>query len=218
MQLKLKFQNTFDEVKTLAQVPTSRRGTNITLEKKYEEIYNKLIDNILTQIDVRFRALNEIQFVQLLDNKLFEFFKKNFPQHLLQNLESSYGNFFDLNKLKNELITLYSSEKFQSNHIQTILKSLFELDLTEVFSEVIKLSKLILTLPSSTATVERSFSALKRIKTYCRNSMLEERLSNLGIISIEKELLRSIKSQDSFYDKVIDIFIKKTRRLDLIYK
>ena len=48
---------------------------------------------------------------------------------------------------------------------------------------------------------ERSFSALKRIKTYLRNSMEEDRLSSLAIIHIEKELANEIDS-----DKVIDKF------------
>ena len=38
-----------------------------------------------------------------------------------------------------------------------------------VFSEVYKLAELVLTFLSTTATVERSFSALKRIKTYLKD-------------------------------------------------
>ena len=37
-------------------------------------------------------------------------------------------------------------------------------------------------------SAERTFSALKRIKTYLRNTMHQERLSNLAIIHIEKEI------------------------------
>ena len=51
-------------------------------------------------------------------------------------------------------------------------------------------------LPATTSSVERSFSALKRIKTYNRNRTEEKRLSSLAIIAIEKERqqkLRQIK-------------------------
>jgi len=40
------------------------------------------------------------------------------------------------------------------------------------------------TLPVSTATAERSFSTLKRIKTYLWNSMGHSRLSGLALLSI----------------------------------
>ena len=48
-----------------------------------------------------------------------------------------------------------------------------------------------LTIAFSIASCERSFSKLKLIKTYLRSSMSQERLTNLAIISIEKEFLSS---------------------------
>ena len=58
---------------------------------------------------------------------------------------------------------------------------------------------------------ERSFSALKRIKTYLRNTMGQDRLSSLAIIHIEKELADEID-----LDTVIDQF-GTNRRLDFFY-
>lgn len=86
--------------------------------------------------------------------------------------------------------------------------------------EVYKLFCLILTIPSTSVSVERNFSCLKRIKTYLRNSMTEERLSSLTTISIEKELINSLANNDGqFYEKIIDRFsLLKDRRIDLIYK
>lgn len=45
------------------------------------------------------------------------------------------------------------------------------------------------TILAATATVERSFSNLKRIKTYSRSAQGQEILSGLAVLSIEKELL-----------------------------
>lgn len=92
------------------------------------------------------------------------------------------------------------------------------MDLKDTFSEIFNLSSLILTIPVSTSSVERSFSALKRIKTYSRNQMQEERLSELALISIEKAFLKDIKTKKFFYDEVIETFTKKTRRIELTYK
>lgn len=46
------------------------------------------------------------------------------------------------------------------------------------------LLKVLATLPVSTCEVERSFSSLKRIKTYLRNTMENERLNGLALMSI----------------------------------
>ena len=66
------------------------------------------------------------------------------------------------------------------------------------------------TLPVSTATPERSFSTLRRLKTWLRNSTGEERLSGLALLAVHRDV-------DICPDKVIDIFSgKKNRRLDFV--
>ena len=79
------------------------------------------------------------------------------------------------------------------------------------FSLLSKLVQAALTVPVSSASAERSFSALKRIKTYLRSTMNEDRLSHLAIISIERKLSKEID-----YDKVIDKFASTTRRITLV--
>lgn len=81
------------------------------------------------------------------------------------------------------------------------------------------LISLILSLPPTSVSVERSFSALKRIKTFSRNTIGQNRLKNLSLIAIEKDFVKQLQEQSNFYDKVIDIFATtKERRIDLIYK
>lgn len=63
-------------------------------------------------------------------------------------------------------------------------------------------------LPVSTASVERSFSTLKRIKLYLRNSTDETRLNGLALMNIHRDL--HIDSE-----VIINMFAsKKERRLD----
>ena len=57
------------------------------------------------------------------------------------------------------------------------------------------------------------------IKSYCRTAQSETRLTDLSLLSIEKELLLYLKENSaSFYDDVIEQFLKKDRRIDLIFK
>ena len=51
----------------------------------------------------------------------------------------------------------------------------------------------------STAGAERSFSKMKLIKTYLRSTIGEERLTGLGLISMERDLADSLD-----FDKFID--------------
>ena len=64
----------------------------------------------------------------------------------------------------------------------------------------------------STAECERSFSALKRIKTYLRSTMSNERLCDLAILSIEKEISRNL-----VLDEVVDMFavVDRNKRIVL---
>jgi hypothetical protein len=61
----------------------------------------------------------------------------------------------------------------------------------------------------STATAERSFSTLKRIKTYLRNSMGDSRLSGLALLSFHREI-------EVNPAEVLDRFAKAPRRDKLL--
>lgn len=67
--------------------------------------------------------------------------------------------------------------------------------------------RILLTLPVSVATGERSFSKLKIIENYLRSSMKQERLSGLSLISIEHEIASSLN-----LDNFISEFAEKKAR------
>ena len=54
-----------------------------------------------------------------------------------------------------------------------------------------------LAIPVTSASAERAFSTLKRIKNWMRNIMRQERPSNLAILNIEKELTAAIDIQEA---------------------
>jgi len=57
------------------------------------------------------------------------------------------------------------------------------------------------------ATGEASFSKLKLIKNYLRSTMTQTRLSDLAIISIEKEMTKNLDYKD-----IIQIFARAKAR------
>ena len=56
-----------------------------------------------------------------------------------------------------------------------------------LLSEVGKIIELILVLPATNATSERSFSKLKLLKTYLRSTMSQASLNNYMMFSVYKE-------------------------------
>lgn len=57
----------------------------------------------------------------------------------------------------------------------------------EFFSEVIILVKLILVMPATNASSERAFSALRRLKTYLRNTITQQRLNHALLLHVHKD-------------------------------
>ena len=56
-----------------------------------------------------------------------------------------------------------------------------------MFSQMETLVKLLLTMPCSNAEAERSFSCLRRVKTYLRNSMNQDRLNHAAVLHVHQE-------------------------------
>ena len=75
------------------------------------------------------------------------------------------------------------------------------------------LAKICMTIPVGTASVERSFSQMKMIKTHLRNRLGEDNLSNLMKIAIESP--ESLADED--LEQIIDVWNEKLRRL-IVYR
>ncbi|VAH68794.1 unnamed protein product [Triticum turgidum subsp. durum] len=52
--------------------------------------------------------------------------------------------------------------------------------------------QILLTVPVTVASAERSFSKLKLLKNYLRSTMLQDRLNGLAMWYIEKDILDSV--------------------------
>ncbi|KAL4006913.1 DNA damage-binding protein 2 [Sarotherodon galilaeus] len=62
----------------------------------------------------------------------------------------------------------------------------------DVFFELFRLCKIAVVLPVSSASCERTFSALRIIENYLPSTMTEERLSSLSILSIESKRTKAL--------------------------
>lgn len=93
--------------------------------------------------------------------------------------------------------------------VQKLCSCLVVTNKNKIYFLIDRLLRLILTLPVSTATTERSFSAMKIIKTKLRNKMKGRFLADSMTVYIEREISACISS-----DSVIDDFKSlNTRRV-----
>ena len=75
-----------------------------------------------------------------------------------------------------------------------------------MFPLLSKLLKLIIVMPSTTATCERNFSALSFIKNSRRNKLGDDFLDDLMLGFLEKDLVNKIINTEELRERVIDVF------------
>ncbi len=118
----------------------------------------------------------------------------------------------DCKQLERELKTFYKRKEMHQDGLMKVLLYLEENNLSKIFNE----TRILITIPMTSVEAERTFSSLKRIKTFLRNTMGQSRLNSLSVISIGRDL---IKNCTSFKEEVMEKFInQKERRMNFSYK
>ena len=87
---------------------------------------------------------------------------------------------------------------------------------TDFYPSIRKAILILLTLPTTTRAIERSFSTLRRVKTWLRSTMADDRLSGLCMMSVHRENISQKKEE--FVNNVVDEFGKDRRRLQFLFR
>ena len=78
-------------------------------------------------------------------------------------------------------------------NVRTLCEVMNEVPMSKaMFSEVLRLIKIFYTIPVTTATAERTFSALRRLKTYLRATMSQQRLNHTMLLYVHKDRAENI--------------------------
>jgi len=75
---------------------------------------------------------------------------------------------------------------------QDVINYIYNYNLLDSMPNLIIALRILLTLPISVVTSERSFSKLKLIKRYIRSAMTQDRLVGLSTLSIEQDIAQTI--------------------------
>ncbi|XP_073279571.1 uncharacterized protein [Primulina huaijiensis] len=84
--------------------------------------------------------------------------------------------------------------------ISELCQWLIKTNKSMTYNLIFRVIVLVLTLPVSTATTERSFSAMNIVKTRLRSKMEDDFLSYALMIYIEKEIARNVSIEDIIED------------------
>ena len=171
-------------------------------------LYFPVLDAMLSELERRFsdKNLMYMRAVQACAPRSPLFLESD----QLAPLADSYG----LDRTNLDMECKLAKHTLKGKQLDEVIDVLHELSpLRAAFPLLVKLIQIALTIAVSTAHCERSFSALKRIKSYLRSTMTQQRLVNLAILSIEKEL-----SQGLSLDNVVNQFASqdKNRRIMLM--
>ena len=188
--------------------PTGTRENLSTSQQYKVNLYFPVLDAFLAELGRRFSQEN-IGIMKAI--QAFHPDSEHFLNHTrLEPLALTYNLDFELLSMESTLAKR-TLEKTDMESVGDVFRELVPLKVA--FPTLLKAIQIALTIAVSTAECERSFSALKRIKTYLRSTMTEQRLTDLAILSIEKELTCEIS-----LDAVVDQFATtdKNRRIVLV--
>ena len=114
----------------------------------------------------------------------------------MQEVLAFYGDDFDASELSTQL-EVFSSGFTSENERVTIKQIIFFLRSLSVgqrafYKQVCRIAHIILIMPATNAASERSFSTMKRVKTYLRSTMGQGRLNHLMTLNIYKDEVQNL--------------------------
>lgn len=176
------------------------------------DLQNRLPEDVLDSFDLRLLmpASIDIQGLQNTENtfkikqrikKLSEVYRSALGEYAI-SLDSEFNVWLE----KWQRVT---RENGKSEIPETALDVLEVCD-RDMFPAIHTLIHILASLPVSVATAERSFSTLRRLKTWLRTRMVEDRLNGLALLHIHRDINVDVET-------IIDRFAKsKHRKLDFV--
>ena len=189
--------------------------------RQYFEVLDFIKEELSRRFDQKFLALPKAVEKLLLDSSQDS---DETAISIPDIIVNAYSRDIDIAKLKRQLpmlpdlIKSYKSAqglaKLHVTSMRTLADILLAVPLAkEMFSELDKLLRIYFTIPITTATSERSFSVLRRVKTYLRSTMSEARLNNVMLLHTHKDITDRID-----INKIADTFVSANSRQQNFFK
>ena len=209
------FVSNVQKIRNEIEEPDYAQGESRLHNNKLTADARESCDVIIAQCRERFSFTYHFTAVQLFAASKFPSYQNSFPTAMLTETIKAYP-FLDSERLRNELSVLYVRKEMWHENLLDCHKFILEQNLQCTFPNIMKLLQILITTPLTTSEAERCFSTLKRLKTFLRSTMTNQRLTASAMLSIEKTIITEMKD---FNSSVIDNFAsQKSRRTDFVYK
>ena len=171
-----------------------------TPEDMYRKHYFEVLDTIIGEIQRRFESPSFTFYIKMesvlesaaAGKEVSTEGVEEIVQHFKDDLIKP-DLLTELKMLKNispdKIPFTYSAFKGRISHYKSI------------FPQTCKLLQLLLIMPATSATAERSFSSLRHVKTYLRTTMKQDRLNHLMMIYIHKD--KAINIEEAMDDFIV---------------
>lgn len=129
---------------------------------------------------------------------------KSIAETDFQIILEQYGDDIDISRLRAQLFSLANFPKDGSaKSICDIIKYIGESQLNVMVPQVCRLIQLYLVNPATTASNERAFSRLRRLKSYLRQTMTQTRLNDLFLMNMYQEVVDSMSQTSLINDFIL---------------
>ena len=176
-----------------------------TPQDDFRRKYFEAVDGIIECIKDRFDQ-EDYQMYAVCEQLLVKAARKEDYSVELEFVTNFYGDDFKRNLLDTQLKTfpfvLSDADNVTTfNDLRKRVKKLSK-GTKLLISEVIKVLKLIIVMPATNAVSERSFSAMRRLYTYLRTNMSQNRLNHTMVLHVHKEKTDALSMVDIANDFV----------------
>ena len=196
-----------------------------TSEEYYRRVlYIPYMDSIISSLAARFRDDNTVPYSLLalhphqmtsIDKATFILTAKRIEElYGFDNFTQESCTWYDL--WKNRQTTKLPTERTGAGAADMDLAEVIQHATPTLFPAVNAALNTALALPASTCSVERSFSTLRRVKTWLRATMSDERLSGLCMLSVHRDKIMHNR-QEAFLNTVVNRFGQSSRRLQFLF-
>ncbi|KAL4090479.1 hypothetical protein QTP88_025306 [Uroleucon formosanum] len=196
----------YSNVQSMAKV-TIQELCNMRCEESFNNTWNE-VDILRKQYNVSSPILPRKQKIpaklggglkEVENTTINKHYKINIYFAVLDNIINDMGERFEENNLYVLNCIMYKTVHDQNN-VQSKINFIASENYKAGFPTLTRLIQLFITVPTNSASCERSFSCLRRLKTYLRTTMGQSRLNSLGILQIERER-SSLIDKDEVIDK-----------------
>ena len=181
-----------------------------TCEDLYRRVYFSSVDAVMSCLDNRFQS-PAFGVARDIEVAIVEAVNGNTP--CMKAVIEHFGSDLDHRRLELHLAmfcdVLRAGRSMELSPSVTCMNDVVNMlmektEWRKLFPELVKLLQLFLTIPVTTCTAERTFSSLRRLKTYLRSTLTQKRLNHVAVLHCHRDRCEQLNLK-----KICNAFVER---------